>query len=395
MGSFYTHKASEWRRMPGKIDTPLNKKLLNVKWGEFNIRNLFNIENTLSFNTDRLVDGNEYDYITRTSLNQGILKTTGYVNDNNINPAGNWSLGLLQMDFFYRKRPWYAGQFVRKITPKFKVTDNIALFFTTVLNRLKNKLLSVLVRDIDKFFLDSKISLPITDEGKADFDFISSFMEELETEYIKVLGAYLKVAGFENYELTDNEKDSLINIKERGWSDYKLGNLFEEISTITLPYKAKELPKNPTGEFILPCLTSSFRNQGLNYYAPKKGATILKNVISIPSNSDVYRAYFQSNEFTVLSDAYAIHWKDSSMQISQNQYLFMVMCINKVTDLPIYSYKNKLGGWNVVKNKYIKLPTKDNKIDFDFMETFITAIKKLVLKYLITYTENKTMMIKS
>ena len=47
-----------------------------------------------------LTDGNEYDYITRTSLNQGVLQTTGFVNDENINNAGTWSLGLLQMDFF-------------------------------------------------------------------------------------------------------------------------------------------------------------------------------------------------------------------------------------------------------------------------------------------------------
>ena len=50
---------------------------------------------------------------------QGILKTTGFVNERNINDSGNWSLGLLQMDFFYRRNPWYAGQFVRKISPKF------------------------------------------------------------------------------------------------------------------------------------------------------------------------------------------------------------------------------------------------------------------------------------
>lgn len=61
---------------------------------------LFKVENTLSFNTDKLVSGKEYDYVTRTSLNQGILQTTGFVNEENINPAGTWSLGLLQMDFF-------------------------------------------------------------------------------------------------------------------------------------------------------------------------------------------------------------------------------------------------------------------------------------------------------
>lgn len=68
-------------------------------------------------------------------------------------------------------------------------------------------------------------------------------------------------------------------------------------------------------------------------------------------------------------------------------YLFMVMCINKFTDLPIYSYKNKLGGWNVVKNKSLLLPVKNNKIDFDFMETFINAIKKLTLRNVAEYAD--------
>lgn len=124
----------------------------------------------------------------------------------------------------------------------------------------------------------------------------------------------------------------------------------------------------------MPCLTSSFQNQGLNYYAPVDNATVLQNVISLPSNSDVYRAYYQSRPFTVLSDAYAIRWKREE-KLSANHYLFIVMCINKVTDLPIYSYKNKLGGWNVVQNRYIKLPTKHGEIDFDFMENFIAELE--------------------
>lgn len=154
-----------------------------------------------------------------------------------------------------------------------------------------------------------------------------------------------------------------------------MGDLFEKVKTRKLPYKADELPTQATDKYVLPCLTSSFRNQGLNYYVPREGATILKNVISIPSNSDVYRAYFQSRAFTVLSDAYAICWKDEDAKPSPNQYLFMVMCINKVTDLPIYSYKNKLGGWNVVRNKYIQLPQKNGDIDFAFMESFIAELE--------------------
>lgn len=353
---------------------------------------MFEIENTLSFNADKLVSGTEYDYVTRTSLNQGILQTTGFVNKENINPAGTWSLGLLQMDFFYRKKPWYAGQFVRKIIPKIEITESSILFFSTLLNKQKPRLLSVLVRDVDKVFLSTKVYLPTTDDDQIDFDFMESFIAELEAQRIAELSAYLKVSGFDNYELSEKELDALERFAELGdnnWGTHTVGNLFEKVTTKKLPYKAKELPKQPTDDFVLPCLTSSFQNQGLNYYAPKTGATIINNVISLPSNSDVYRAYYQSREFTVLSDSYAIQWKLAENKPTPNQYLFMVMCINKVTDLPIYSYKNKLGGWNVVKHKEIRLPEKDGKIDFAFMEVFISAMKKIAIKDVVEYNDAK------
>lgn len=353
---------------------------------------MFEIENTLSFNADKLVSGTEYDYVTRTSLNQGILQTTGFVNKENINPAGTWSLGLLQMDFFYRKKPWYAGQFVRKIIPKIEITESSILFFSTLLNKQKPRLLSVLVRDVDKVFLSTKVYLPTTDDDQIDFDFMESFIAELEAQRIAELSAYLKVSGFDNYELSEEELNALERFAELGddnWGTYTVGNLFEKVTTKKLPYKAKELPKQPTDDYVLPCLTSSFQNQGLNYYAPKEGATVINNVISLPSNSDVYRAYYQSRDFTVLSDSYAIQWKLAENKPTPNQYLFMVMCINKVTDLPIYSYKNKLGGWNVVKHKEIRLPEKDGKIDFAFMDTFISAIKKLAIKDVVKYSDAK------
>lgn len=378
--------------MPGKIDASLNEKLGNVKWGEYRLGDLFDIENTLSFNTDMLTDGNEYDYITRTSLNQGVLQTTGFINDENINNAGTWSLGLLQMDFFYRKKPWYAGQFVRKIVPKIEIPQSVILYFTTVLNKLKPILLSVLVRKVDETFLNAMVNLPTNTNNQIDFEFMESFIAELEAQRIAELSAYLKVSGFDNYELSVEEQNALqkfSQLKNDNWGTYKVGNLFERVTTKKLPYKAKELPKQPTGDYVLPCLTSSFQNQGLNYYAPKAAATVLSNVISIPSNSDVYRAYYQSKDFTVLSDAYAIRWKSDDTTPSPNQYLFMVMCINKVTDLPIYSYKNKLGGWNVVKDKYIKLPQNNGKIDFAFMETFISAMKKLAIKDVVKYSDAK------
>lgn len=349
---------------------------------------LFDISNTSSFNADKLVEGDDYDYVTRTSNNQGVLRTTGFVNKENINEAGVWSLGLLQMDFFYRKKRWYAGQFVRKIVSKIELTPKVVPFFTAVLNRQKPILLSVLVRHIDDTFRNLNIKLPVR-EGEIDFDFMESFIAELEAERVAELSAYLKISGLENYELSQQEMKALENLKNVSWNEYKIGKLFDKIKTNRLPYKAKKLPTSPSGKNILPCLTSSFQNQGLNYYAPIDGATVLKNVITIPQNSDVYRAYYQSKDFTVLSDAYAIDWIYDKCKLTRNQYLFMVMCINKVTDLPIYSYKNKLGGWNVVKDKCILLPQINGKIALDFMNDFISAIIKLAIQDVVIYADKK------
>lgn len=347
---------------------------------------MFEINNTLSFNTNALVPGDEYDYVTRTSVNQGVLQTTGFVNLANINPAGIWSLGLLQMDFFYRSKQWYAGQFVRKVTPKFTVPENAVSFFTTVLNKIKPILLSVLVRNVDKTFKSIRIELPITADKTIDFDFISAFMDDIKAERIAALTSYFKANGLMHDEKCDENQSPIEIPVGIQWKEYRMGDLFDRIKTNKLPYKAKDLPAEARNEYVLPCLTSSFNNQGLNYYAPYSGATVLKDVITLPSNSDVYRAYYQSSEFTVLSDAYAIDWKYDNRKLTREQYLFMVMCINKVTDRPIYSHKNKLGGWNVVRNKKIKLPVANGEIDFAFMHDLISAIEKLVIKDVVDYT---------
>ncbi|EJL69389.1 restriction endonuclease subunit S [Chryseobacterium populi] len=361
----------------------------NVEWGKFRVGQLFKIENTLSFNTNKLVPGKQFDYVTRTSQNQGVLQKTGFVNSKNINQAGTWSLGLLQMDFFYRQNPWYAGQFVRKVIPIIDIKPIAIPFFTSALNKLKQLLLSVLVRNVDKTFLNSELTLPIKKDGDIDFDFMERFVADLEAERIEKLEKYLSENKLNSYELTEQEIKTLENFENIEWEEFKIGNLFERINTKKLPFKADELSKHKTGKYNLPCLTSSFKNQGLNYFAPKEGTTILRNVISIPSNSDIYRAYYQSSEFTVLSDAYAIRWILDDVKLLPNQYLFAVQCINKVTDLPLYSYKNKLGGWNIVKSKYIQLPIKNDKPDYRIMDILISAINKSVIKELVLYVERK------
>ena len=342
----------------------LNEKLRTVKWGKYKTSELFTpqkITNMLS--KEDLSEKFTFPAYSSESTNNGIIgytDTPEFICDD--------------------EHPVFVtfGDHTRSFniaTKSFSVLDNVKVLLPSIHNiRCLLWIITAWQKQIPnlgyarhwKIAKNCIVELP-TKDGEIDFDFMESFVAELEAQRVAELSAYLTVSGYDNYELSAEELDALrsfSNLADNNWGTYKIGNLFERIETKKLPYKAKELPKQPTDDYILPCLTSSFQNQGLNYYAPKAGATVLSNVISIPSNSDVYRAYYQTRDFTVLSDAYAIRWKLKDIALSPNHYLFMVMCINKVTDLPIYSYKNKLGGWNVVKGKYIRLPEKDGKIDF-------------------------------
>lgn len=395
MGSINaSEKSAHGGRPPGKIEASLNEKLQAVKWGEYKLGDLFDVDSyTKRFDANKVVikEKGEYPYIVRTSINNG---QKGYIDEDHqyLNKGNTIAFGQDTATMFYQEKPYFTGDKIKVLKPKLgRFNKNNAQFFLVAM-RKPFELFSWGTSSYNvEIIKKQRIVLPVKDD-KIDFDFMESFVAELEAQRVAELSAYLTVSGYDNYELSVEELDALRNFSNQNdndWGTYTIGNLFEKVKTKKLPYKAKELPKQPTDDYILPCLTSSFQNQGLNYYAPKSGATILSNVISIPSNSDVYRAYYQTRDFTVLSDAYAIRWKVKEIELSPNQYLFMVMCINKVTDLPIYSYKNKLGGWNVVKNKNIRLPEKDGKIDFALMETFISAIKKLTIKEVVLYSDQK------
>lgn len=358
-----------------------------VKWGEYRLGDLFEAQ-TGDVDLQQKDCNDKGEYLVNSGLdNCGIKGRTNRL-------AKVFPANTITVDFwgnaFYRnfKYKMATHNHVFSLSGKVIKNESVGIFIATQFSYMR-KLFSFDYMGTWNKIKELKILLPTTSNNEIDFDFMESFIRELEEERVRELQSYLAVTGLSDYTLTKVEQDALAGFDALEWREFRMGDLFDRVSTVKLPYKAADLPKEPTAENPLPCLTSSFMNQGLNYYVPKEKATVLKHVISIPSNSDVYRAYYQSNDFTVLSDAYAIRWNWNDKEISAQQYLFMVACINQVTDLPIYSYKNKLGGWNVVQDKYIMLPVRDGVPDYEAMQNFISAVQKLVIKDVVKYADKK------
>lgn len=371
--SFETPKS--WGGRPGKIDALLNKNLSEVKWGEYRLEDLFEIQNTLSFNADQLTFGSDYDYITRTSLNQGILQETGFVNKENINEAGTWSLGLLQMDFFYRRKPWYAGQFIRKIIPKFEVTESSVLFFTTLLNKQKPKLLSVLVRDVDKTFLNVVIRIPVLDNNEIDFDFISSFIAELEAERIKELEAYLTVTGLKDYILTEEEHNVLDSYKDWEWNTFNLEDLFGKSTRGKRLKSADRIP----GE--LPFVTAGEADEGISDFIGNDVTVFSENTTTIDMfGSAKYRNYRYGGD-----DHVAIVHTEALPKLAS---IFVTSAIHKSSHNGQFDYSKNFYAKDADALN-IQLPSQNGLPDYDRMATFISAVQKIVIKEVVQYADRK------
>ena len=138
--------------------------------------------------------------------------------------------------------------------------------------------------------------------------------------------------------------------------------------------KVSDLSSKKTEEFSLPVLTAGIENQGLNNYAPKNNATILKNVISISANgANTGATFYQNKEFTVLQDAYAISFKGDYTP-NDDEYLFLASAIKKVI-YGSFTWTDK-AGWEKVKKEFIRLPVKNDKIDFEFMGAYISELEE-------------------
>ena len=350
------------------------------------------------------VDG-DFDYVTRTSRNNGVESVTNSVNGVTVNESNSFSLGLMQMTAFYRPRPWYAGQFVRKILPRKKdLTERQMLYFLTLLEKLRPHLLSVLVRDVDKEFNGSLIEVP-TRNGDIDFPYMEQYVqeleadriEELEADRIEELEAYLKVSGLHEYRLTSEEEKMLSDYREFLSLDFDFGSSYYSrgkrysvsetgIFNIT-PTKKKINANSVSFDGSHPYVARSESRNGIrgninydtNYLNPAK---------TISFGQDTATLYYQPNDYFTGDKIQILSLNSTYGKISENVGLYLISSAKKA--FANYKWGQQSFAVDSISELKMSLPINDNGIlDRDKMDTMITAIKKLVIKDVVDWADKK------
>ncbi|MGL2909105.1 restriction endonuclease subunit S [Helicobacter pylori] len=385
---------------------PLSSQLNAIKWGEFKLGDLFEVlpsKKIYHANTIKIHDTqieNSCPYVVRATTNNGIK---GFIIDDPTFTNEKNTLSFAQDTFtvFYQKQPYFTGNKVKVLKPKFAFKSPKILHFISAILQFILKPLTWGLGSTTESIAEFKFSLPLKPTANAqtlkdiDFIFMEKFIAELEQCRLAELEAYLKATGLENTTLSSEEENALnvFNNSMGGntpcgltWQSFKLGDLFEKLDLKfkkKVFNKQKDISKVQTSEFDLPLVNAKNGDNGIMYYGRSSDFESAEMTIDIVNDGAVSTAnvYPQPLKTGVLYNAYLIKPKFTP---TRETLLFFTPCIYKAIKLK-FSYENK-ASWNKVKNELILLPTNPHgKIDFDFMHTLINALMKQTIQGVVQY----------
>jgi hypothetical protein len=378
LGSFKHFKKT--KRKPGKVETLLNEKLQNAEWGEFKLGEIFEIntyKKRFDANKVEVLENGKFPYIVRTSSNNGIK---GYIDEDEqyLNDGNTISFGQDTATMFYQEEPYFTGDKIKILKSKFsRFNKNSAQFFILTMTKSFSSFSWGSSSFSVKILENIKIQLP-SKNGKIDFDFMENFITELETERINKLQTYLIASGLNDYHLTLEEEKVLKDFENGNlaFGEFAYKNIFNKI------LQGRRLKKDDQKSGIIPFVMAGTTNTGVVNYISNPVASFPKNSITI----DIFGNTFYRNYDFGAGDDTGVYFSNEK-EYSKEVMLFFTTSMEKSISGK-FDFGNKLRSSQSLNFK-MKIPISNKKPDFVIMETFISAIQKLVIKDVVLYVNKK------
>jgi hypothetical protein len=228
------------------------------------------------------------------------------------------------------------------------------------------------------------VSLPTTRNGSIDFSYMEKYIEELQQQQRDKIEIFLKNIGLDNCELTKKETESLRRFKNQQ-IEFKQFEIVEK-------FNVKNSQNNLKSDVV-------FESGNTPYVTASEGNNSVVSRISCADNlkesgnsimigGKTLVVTYQPEDF-VSNDSHnlILYLKDSGKR-TENIQLFCVCALNHFLK-PIYSWGDSISKTKIQKDIFSLPITAQGNIDYDFMETFISAQKKLVAQKLIHWLEQQ------
>ncbi|WP_131158922.1 restriction endonuclease subunit S [Helicobacter pylori] len=372
---------------------PLSSQLNAIKWGEFRLGDLFEMERGTRLTKANRIKGTR-PLVTAGYENYGVAE---YISNHEQRVfKGNTITIDMFANAFYRYSEYSADDNILVLTPKFTMSYRIGLCVTARINAVLKAKFSYGKQYRQKDFNVTIISLPLKPTANAqtldgiDFDFMEKFIAELEQCRLAELDAYLKATGLENTTLSSDEQNALnvFNNSMGGntpcgltWQSFRLGDLFE-----VLPYK-KRFDANKVNIYAsktkdtYPYVVRTSLNNGIRGYL-KENTNFLNAGNTISFGQDTATMFYQEKPYFTGDKIKILRCKNPNF--NKINALFFITSLTKA--FRNFSWGSASFSISIIENQNISLPTtQDGGIDFNFMRTLINALMKQTIQGVAQY----------
>ena len=299
---------------------------------------------------------------------------------------------------FYQEKDFIGYSHIQNLVPKFEPFNRAIASMIISACRVAT---STLYDYGNKFNRDSmnktKIHLP-TQNGKIDFAFMENFIAELEAERIAELEAYLRVTGLSDYILTEEERAvleafrngkiswggvKLLNNQQVAnieWKMFRIGELFE-INSYKKRFDANKVQIEEVG---FPYVVRTALNNGIRGYI-NEDVEFLNEGNTISFGQDTATMFYQEKPYFTGDKIKIVKCKDESFN-KLNAHFFIAAMGKAFSS---FSWGSSSFSVEIIKNQNISLPSTQGIPLYAYMEVFIRAVQKLVIKDVVQYAERK------
>ena len=276
---------------------------------------------------------------------------------------------------FYQEKDFIGYSHIQNLVPKFEPFNRAIASMIISACRVAT---STLYDYGNKFNRDSmnktKIHLP-TQNGKIDFAFMENFIAELEAERIAELEAYLSATGLQDYTLTKEEEEALQGFEGVEWQTYNLEELFGKST------RGRRLKSADRVSGNLPFVTAGEANEGISDFIGNDVIVFSENTTTIDMfGSAKYRNYKYGGDDHIA----VVHTE----KLPKFASIFVTTAIHKVSNAGQFSYSRNFYAKDADELN-ISLPSTQGDPLYSYMEVFIRAVQKLVIKEVVQYADRK------
>ena len=375
----------------------------------FTLGELFEFESIKQAKSQREIPNddtiNGIPYVVQSVFNNMVARNVNknWLIENNEPPvSGNRiALGVTLPAVSYQSKEFGASQI---ITAKAEwLNEKRGLFIAISITKLMHQF-SYGRKPGMQIYREMKIQLP-TQNGEIDFAFMENFIAELEAERIAELEAYLKVTGLGDYILTEEERAVLEAFRNGkiSWGGVKLPNGQEVTNIEWKMFRMEDVLEWQPQKEIDPLKLDNLKDVNQKLYPFYGQATINNGIISynqlvdeVLNNKEGKSTILihSNNQNTVyletpfyLKDGHGATSVLQSEKLNKLNALYFMSSIKKVI-LSKYSYNAKATKIEL-KNTLISLPSSQGVPLYAYMEVFIKAVQKLVIKEVVEYADRK------